>query len=279
MNRQSAFDWSRRFIGGILIGLGAIIPGVSGGVIAVAMGFYEKMLDAIGYFFRAPRDNINFLLPLGLGAGIGMLAFSKLVAWSMANYKDQIIFLFIGLIVGGMPSLVQTANSKGFKKRYLLPLLIAIGLILLPSRLGLIEETIQETENMSFVMGLFSGFVLALGTIAPGVSTSFILMYIGTYEVIIKAISEYDFITLFPVCVGFAVSALLIIKLIGFLFKRFYSYSYYTVIGFLIGSIILVFPSLGSGFDLVLNVLLFITGCVPIYLFERNKYGSITGSM
>ena len=101
MSRQDAVQFFKRFGAGAVIGLGSIVPGVSGGVIALTMGLYEAILEAITNFFQNPRRNILFLLPLGLGAGFGILVFSNLIAWLMENCKEQVLFLFIGFVAGG----------------------------------------------------------------------------------------------------------------------------------------------------------------------------------
>lgn len=271
MNKSSAMEFGKKLIAGVFIGIGAIIPGVSGGVIAVAMGVYERMINAISHFFSSPKENFMFLLPLGLGAGIGLLAFSRLVVLSMKYLGDQIIFLFIGLVIGGIPSLFKTANSKGFKPRYILALLFGIAAILMPTKFELIAQSIQKNSAIDFGTGFISGVILALGTIAPGINTSFILMYIGTYEGVMEAISALNISVLFPVCLGFGVSALLIIKVVSFLFKRFYSYSYYTVLGFLVGSIVLIIPPLRFNLTLLLNILVLLLGCASAYFFERGR--------
>ncbi|MGI6704978.1 MAG: DUF368 domain-containing protein [Clostridia bacterium] len=270
MNRQEVVRFLQRIGAGALIGLGSIIPGVSGGVLAVTMGLYEKILEAITGFFRNPRRNIIFLLPLGIGAGLGILAFSNVVAWSMANFGEQILFLFIGFVTGGIPSLLRKANSRGFKLRLLLALFLGLVLILMPARLELLVSPQQSNGSINFAMGLICGLILAVGTIVPGMSTSFILMYLGTYEAILRAISKLDIPVLFPMGIGFLLGALAIIKLVAYLFSRHQGYAYYGVLGLLIGSIILVFPGIQVNIVSLLNVLLFICGYGLSYLLEKK---------
>src|SRR5690554_1248977 len=168
MNRLAVIQFFKMFGAGAVIGLGSIVPGVSGGVIAVTMGLYERALEAITHFFRAPRENAIFLLPLGLGAGFGVLTFSNVVAWSIANYREQVLFLFIGFVVGGIPSLLHKANSQGFRVSMLLTLSLGLIMILLPARLEFLAPATKSGGTLNVGMGLISGFILAIGTIVPG---------------------------------------------------------------------------------------------------------------
>jgi len=270
MNRQEVGRFLQRIGAGALIGLGSIIPGVSGGVLAVTMGLYERILESITGFFRDPRRNIIFLMPLGIGAGISILAFSNIVAWSMAHYGDQILFLFIGIVVGGIPSLLRKANSQGFKLHLLLAFLLGLALILLPARLELLASPNQSNGSINFVMALICGFILAVGTIVPGMSTSFILMYLGTYEGILRAISRLNIPVLFPMGIGFLLGALAIVKLVAYLFSRHQGYAYYGVLGLLMGSILLIFPAIQVNLILLINILLFLIGYGLSYILEKK---------
>lgn len=269
MSRQDAVQFFKRFGAGAVIGLGSIVPGVSGGVIALTMGLYEAILEAITNFFQNPRRNILFLLPLGLGAGFGILVFSNLIAWLMENCKEQVLFLFIGFVAGGIPAFFRKANSQGFKARLLIFFILGLIIILLPAQLELIATGSQQ-QKLDFTMALLSGFILALGTIVPGMSSSFILIYLGTYEAIIRAISTIDIMHLFPVGIGFLLGALLIIKIVAYLFKHFQAQAYYTVLGLLIGSIVLIVPPFSLDMKLLINILIFALGSALAYFLEKS---------
>jgi len=271
MNRQAAIQFLKRFGAGVVIGIGSIVPGVSGGVLAVTMGLYERILEAITHFFRAPRHNAIFLLPFGLGAGFGILAFSNALAWLMSNYGEQILFLFIGFVVGGIPSLLRKANSEGFKARLLLSFAAGLAVMLLFARMELLAPATQNGGTIDFVTGLICGFILAVGTIVPGLSTSFILMYMGTYESILNAISVFDIPVLMSVGIGFVLGTLMIIKAVSYLFECFHAHAYYAVLGLLVGSILLILPPVRVGLPLLINLLLFTSGNILSYILEKNS--------
>ncbi|MDD2495997.1 MAG: DUF368 domain-containing protein [Tissierellia bacterium] len=256
----------KMFISGAVIGTGAIIPGVSGGVIAVAMGLYEKILDAVSNFFKSPKKNLIFLFPIGLGAVSCIYLLSGIVAWFMKNYSNQVIFLFFGLVVGSIPSLIKKANKNGFKVKYLIIAMLGIFLILSLEYLEFTVSSKNMSQSLDFVTAFICGAVLSVGTIVPGISTSFILIYLGTYENVMQAIHTLDLLVLIPMGIGFIATSLAIIKLVNYLFKNYTSYAYYAVLGLLIGSMVLIIPSDISSM-LLLNTLLFAAGfAIQIFL-------------
>ena len=216
--------WLKKFSAGCLIGLGAIIPGVSGGVIAMALGLYEPILKAASGFFRSPGKNIRRLAPIALGAGLSAVAFSGAISWLLGAYRRQVLFLFIGLVCGSVPSFLRAANRNGFKACYLLAAAPALLLVLLMQRIppGAGEQA------MDFSMLVLSGAILAVGIIVPGISASFILLYLGTYEGILKGLATGAFDVLTPVGIGFLAAAVLCVKALAYLFEHYHEYAYYT---------------------------------------------------
>ena len=110
---------------GFLIGIGAIAPGISGGAIAVIFGLYHRITDAIAHFYQDFPQKMKFLLPLCLGGGAGVLLFSHVIAYLFAYYNAPVRILFIGLMVGTLPSIFHTAAKEGFRRRYLLAFALA----------------------------------------------------------------------------------------------------------------------------------------------------------
>jgi len=269
VEKLTTLEFIKKFLSGAIIGIGAIIPGVSGGVLAVSMGLYEKMLDAISNFFRSPRENIIFMFPIGLGAVFCIYGLSGVVAWSMQNYGSQVLFLFIGLVMGSIPSLVKKANDHGFKARYLCMAALGLVLILSLEYMELIAPTIKTGGELDFYTSMVCGAVLSVGTIVPGISTSFILIYLGTYEIIMQSIHTLNITALIPLGIGFAATSVVIVKIVNYLFKNFHAYSYYAVLGLLIGSIVLILPDVRFDVTLGFNIVLFVTGVSLQLLLEK----------
>ena len=254
---------------GLVIGIGGILPGVSGGVMAVSLGIYRPMIDAVANFFKSPKKNILFLAPIGIGAALGLLLGAIVLDGVMVKYEAQVMFLFLGLVAGGIPSFIREANQRGFKVRYLIATIA--GALVASTLLFLDKEAAgsAEAESLRPLEALISGAILAVGTVIPGISTSFILMYLGWYKPAMSAVADFELVTLVFLGIGAVACALLTIKVARWLFDRFYGYAYYGVLGFLIISAILIFPGFSGGWDVVINLLLAAAGFVVAWLFGR----------
>lgn len=248
---------------GFLVGIGAIAPGISGGAIAVVFGLYSQITDAISHFYRDFKNKMRFLIPFGIGAVLGVALFSKVVDFFFTNYNIQTRCLFIGLIIGTLPSVFKTANKEGFRKRYLVPMAVVFALtltLLLLEGQGVGETVAAAAGTPSFPLMLVYGAVLGFGTIVPGVSSSFLLMSMGAYEQVLGAISSWDPMRILPLVIGFGVCVLLIAKLVDWLYRRAYGWMSYIVLGLLLGSIVPVIPPLGWNAVSLLSVALAIVG-------------------
>jgi len=263
--------WLKNFFAGCLIGIAAVIPGFSGGVVAIALGLYERILQAVGDFFREPKKKVRFLAPLALGSAAAMLVFSGVVSWLLENYREPVLFFFIGLVCGSVPSFLEKANQKGFRIRYLLATVLALLLLVLVHKL---DPRSSGTTPASFPMLLFSGGILAVGIIVPGISSSFLLLYLGTYEVILKGISTFSAKILVPVGLGTVIFGALCVKGITYLFEHYHEYAYYAVFGLLLGSVFLIIPPLQWNWQLLVDLLLLLGGFFLVFSLDKRKAGT-----
>jgi len=274
--RSDAF---RRFLTGILIGAGWILPGVSGGVMAVSLGIYSKMINAVGNFLRAKKQNFFYLLPIAIGGCIGIFLVSNLIEWLMSRWFNQVMYFFIGLVLGGVPALIREANtSSGFRKRYLFTFVLGLSIVLL---LFVSETTSITAEARTSIQpwhALLAGAFISVGTIIPGISTSFVLIIFGIYEPLLAALNDLNIGVLFYAGLGFAGMSLLSIKSIQLLFNRFPGYCLYCVLGFLIGSTCLAFPLPTLGLGLISELVLFALGLLISLLMSRSGQGNGQGS-
>ncbi len=246
---------------GLIIGIASITPGMSGGALAAALGLYERMVQAISHPLRDLRRNLVFLLPVGIGAAVGVVGFSNVMEWLMQQAPNQVKWLFLGLVAGSVPSLMRTANSKGFHWRWLLYTLVALASLPLFNLLQQSWSAVTAPGGSSGWMAFLGyGLMLAVGTIVPGISTSFILMAFGVYDQLLRAMATLDLEILFPTGLGFCLGVLLLARLVEMLFRRFHSQAYYTVLGFLLGSALLILPSPVFGWPLLLDIGLFVLG-------------------
>jgi len=264
--------WIQRFFAGLLIGIGWILPGVSGGVIAVSLGIYSKMINAVGSFFRSKKENFIFLLPIGLGAGAGFLLVSNVLEWLMVRWEQLVLLFFMGLVIGGIPSFIKEANSKsGFKWKYLIAFAAGLALIILLTVTEATEVAVAARTKILPWHALIAGAFISIGTIVPGISTSFVLILFGIYEPLLSALNSFQIDILFFAGLGFGIMSLLSIKSIQILFNRFPGYAYYCVLGFLAGSTYLAFPRPSLDYTLLIGIILFAAGLVISFLMGKSS--------
>ena len=257
MRRQESF-W-RNALAGLLMGIGCVLPGVSGGVMAVSFGLYRPMLDAVLGIFHDTRRKLLFLAPLALGGAAGLLLGARCLGTAMRLYEKPMLCLFTGFILGGVPDLLAEAEAGGrFRRRWLGALaggvLLALPMALL--RAQGVERALSLTPLQALAVGLAEG----VGTVVPGLSTSFLLMNLGWYQAYLDALAHPQAGVLGLVALGFAASALASMKAVQWLFDHARGYAYYAVLGFLLVSVALVFPGFGSGWTLWMQLAALLAG-------------------
>lgn len=235
------------YIKGIAIGAGAILPGISSGVFCVIFGLYDKLIDSILGFFHNCKSNFLFLLPIFLGAFTGILFLSNILLFLFNQYPIPSYFSFIGLILGSLPALFKQAhNTKHFRLSYLIYLFFSLSITIV---LILVEKHVSYSIcNTSFGCLVLCGFFMSAGVVIPGVSSTAILMCLGIYSIYLSAVSNLTIAILFPMGIGLILGGLLFMKLIQYFLKHHYVPTYYAIIGFVIGSILMIYP--GFSFDI-----------------------------
>lgn len=268
----------RNILIGFIIGGGMILPGVSGGVLAVIFGIYENMIDAFLTFFKNVKKNILFLGPIIIGVLIGAITFGKILFFLFDKYPMEAQFAFIGLIVGGIPSLVSEVKCSNIGKINI-PLLITtliISLSLFVLGKGTFNIDFSSNLNngiMSFILLFITGFIFISGKIIPGISSSFMLMLIGMYQFLLNilnnplGLSQNEYMQLIPFALGIATGLVSLLKLVQHLIKKYFSLTYSAIIGFVIGSISAIYPGITFNQHGLVSVILLIVGYICIRKF------------
>ena len=245
---------------GTLIGVGAITPGVSSGVICVILGIYEKLLNSVLNIFKSFKENIKFLFPIGIGLIIGMIIFGNILNYLLYAYPMQVCFTFIGLILGSVPQLLKEIQKKGkFKFEYtwymFVTMTIGVGMVILENRIN-----INSGTEFSFWYLVFAGMCMSIGVIVPGVSSTVILMLIGVYSAYLTSIAGLYLPILIPIGIGLIIGCLICMKIIKYLLDNFYIQTFFSIIGFTVGSVFVLYP--GITFDLrgLISILCFLLG-------------------
>lgn len=237
------------FIKGFILGIANVIPGVSGGTMAVSMGLYELILSSIGNFFKDIKGNFIKLLPIILGILVAIVSTSKLVTYALTNYKAQTLCLFIGLIFGGVSLIMRKIKGKGSKTNYLIFFVIFFFVISLNFlKTGLIEISFANMGIIDYLLLLLMGFIASSAMVIPGISGSFILMVLGYYDKIIYTISTItDFsklgsnlLILVPFGIGVIIGIVFMAKLITNLIKKYETKTYFAIMGFVLSSVVVL---------------------------------------
>ena len=224
---------------GALVGLGAVLPGISGGVLCVIFGVYKTIMEFLADPFRKLKTHFPKLLPFGIGAVIGFLGIAKLLAFLLERYEAPSVCLFIGLIAGMLPSLFREAGEQGRSKASYISLSIA-AVAVFALLITLKVLSVEITPN--FIWYLFCGFALALSVIAPGMSFSTLLMPLGLYQPFVDGISSFDFGVLIPAGIGALATVILFAKLVDMLFDRHHSIAFHAIVGVVIAATIMIIP-------------------------------------
>lgn len=258
---------------GICIGAGAILPGISSGVFCVIFGIYEKLVDSIINFFKNIKENFFFLLTIFIGAVIGIVIFGNILKYLFNVFEIQTKFMTIGLILGCMPSLFKQANNKkGFRLHYLIytfiSFLIALLLIIIENNF---EFTTLFSNNSNFYYLVFCGFCMSCGIIIPGISSTVILMCLGVYYIYLNAVSIFDLSILVPMAIGVFIGSIFFLYLIKYLLDKHYSQTFYSIIGFVFGSVFILFPKFIFDFSYIISSLLILLGFLISYKLSIKK--------
>ncbi len=274
-------------IKGFIMGIANIIPGVSGGTLALTLGIYEDLIHAVGHFTKSFKRNIRFLVPVGLGLGISILTMSGVIKYSFQYYPLLTAIFFTGLVAGGIPSISKSAKPFDVSNRKFSNFLIFILAFSLVIGMAILEtmrpETVGELQKLDFgsaVSFILVGIIVAGTMILPGVSGSLLLMLLGHYDNILAAIVSlatfkdflYNFTMLSLYGIGILIGLIGMARLVEFLFAKFRQKTLFGVLGFMYASVLSVpIVSLHDAtftidfLSIIISLVLFVSGFLIAY--------------
>ncbi len=250
---------------GTAIGCAFIIPGFSSGSVAAILGIYERLVGAIADLFSDFRRSVRTLIPIGIGMVVGILALLYPLEWALSSFPIPTVCLFLGLALGGIPSVTDKLTGKPKIKDafcFLLPLLFAIGLAFLP--LGR-EVDLFAIGPFGFLLLFLVGVAGASALVIPGISGSMVLLILGYYNPIIRMITGYLFrgeallrciLTLGTVALGIATGFFLISYVMKRLLAAHPRSTYFAILGFILGSAPALFSSVARECELTVETAL-----------------------
>ena len=256
------------FLIGILMGFGAILPGVSSGVFCVIFGIYEKLVNSIVNFFKDFKNNFLFLFPIALGGIVGIVLFGNVIKYFFSLYKFQSCYVFIGLILGTVPALFkQASTNKYVELKNIIPLIISffigIGLIFLEKILDFNSGIAPIVSNPLYLT--LCGFLMSIGIVVPGISNTVILMCLGVYSTYLNSVATINLHVLIPIGIGVLLGGLLWVRVIKYLFDKHHQTTSMCIIGFTLGSVFVLFPGFAHGISGIICYLLFFVSLVLSY--------------
>jgi len=232
-------NWFLRFFKGVIIALGFILPGVSGGVLAAILGLYERMLRFLANMRENFKENVLFFLPVGIGGIVGIGLLSGPLEYLLEHHNLIVLWGFSGAIIGTLPSLVKESTRRHRRDGidYLWFGAALIGGFLFLYHLGDIFGVIYA----SFFGFVVAGALIALGILVPGLSPSNLLLVMGLYDPMLDGFRDFDLAgTFLPIALGGFIAMLLFSKLMEMLITRFHSRVYHFIIGLVFSSTALI---------------------------------------
>lgn len=264
---------------GFIIGIGKIIPGVSGALLAITLGVYEKAVKSIGTFFKDPINNFKFLFPLGIGVVLSIPLTSKFILYLLDNFYIQVMLLFIGLITGGIIPMFSKINIKNIKISNYIVMFLSFIFVLSLSFIG-DNLFLYEVNNslLKSLIYLLIGFIDAATMIIPGISGTAVMMLLGLYDMLLNLLSSLNNINsiinnlnlIIPYIIGIILTIIILSKMMSYLFENKSDTIYSSIIGFSISSVLILFIDLFKYNIKIYYFIFLILGLVISYKLEKK---------
>lgn len=257
-----------RILCGFCLGISVFAPGISGSIMAIVMGIYDKLIDITSNPFKNFKNNLKFIFPLGIGATLSLVLFVLVLSYLFEIYEKAVFMLFIGLIAGNLPMVYKEARKSKFRWYYILGGVCAVAVAFV---IGILSESVGETqvfaENTNLLYLAVSGALAGFASLVPGMSVSMILIVMGVYDYLIASAKSLDVITIAVVGVAFVLSMVVSSKLIKYIFSKFSGMAHFMVMGFLIGSIGGIFFTLPKNGSNLAGIIMLVIGLAISLLF------------
>lgn len=260
--------WLLRVLQGALIGAGAILPGISGGVLCVIFGIYQPMMALLAHPIRTFKKHAGLLLPVFIGGLLGFLGLARLVEWLFEISSNLAIWLFIGLIAGMTPSLFKEAGKEGRPRSAWVSLIVSLAAVL--GLLLLLQNVTSLNIQPNIWWYLVCGLLWGVSMVVPGLSSSSLLIFLGLYAPMVTGIANFSPEVIVPMIVGVLLLVLVSARMINYLFKKHYPPAFHMVVGFVIASTVVIIPRTYDGVtDILLCAGCFVLGFVIAWLMDR----------
>lgn len=257
-----------RLVQGFIIGAGGILPGISGGVLSVIFGIYRPVMEMLAHPKSALRRHFHLLLPVGVGAALGFLGGSSLILVLFDHSEKLATCLFIGLILGTLPSLWTEAGVQGRARSSYVS--CGVCFLVLSSILLYAQYGAFYTMDEGFFGFLFCGVLWGLSLIVPGMTSSSILMAVGLLTPMVEGFTRFDLAVIAPWLLGMGIVVLALARLVNWCFTAHYSLFYHGVVGIILASTLVIIPlHYASASEALLCLLSAALGALAAYLSAK----------
>lgn len=263
-----------RITKGFIIGASMLVPGASGGTMAIILGIYDELIHAVSTLRQNFRGNAVLLGTYAAAGVLGILLFSRPMLAAVTLWHKPTLFLFLGAILGSIPPLYRKVRISRVKPSNIIVALF--GALLGICTMYLPEGVFQMSTGFhlqNFSMLIAAGVIIAVALILPGISASYILLMLGMYDLTLIALKEFNLYYLVPLIIGVLGGTFLTAGILEREMKRHPQFTYMLIIGFMLGSLAQVFPGVPSGAEIVPCLLTFFIGlAVILWIGRKRKY-------
>ena len=267
-NRSFVERWLRDLLCGVLIGAGAILPGVSGGVLAVVFDIYRPLMETLTHPRAAIPRYWKWFIPLGLGWCLGFLGFAKGIAAAIHVSSTVTTWLFIGLIVGTVPSLFREAGKEGRSAGSWVSM--AVCALAVFFSLFYVGKVICVTVEPNFWWYNFCGALWGMSVVIPGMTSSSVMMALGLYQPMLEGLARLNLLVLSACLPGMILTILLLARLVSWFFRRHYAVAFHGILGIVLASTCAIVPTVyGSAGEALLSALCCLVGFALAFALAR----------
>ena len=260
--------WLRDLLCGVLIGSGAILPGVSGGVLAVVFDIYRPFMEVLTHPKTAVPKYWKWFPPLGLGWCVGFLGFAKGIAACMELSQAVTTWLFIGLIVGTLPSLFREAGRQGRRAAAWASLVLCAGGVF--AGLIYMSRIVHVSVTPNFWWYNFCGVLWGMSVVIPGMTSSSVMMALDLYQPMLQGLADLDLLVLSACLPGMFLTILLLARVVSWFFRRHYAVAFHGILGIVLASTCAIVPTVyGSAGEALLSALCCLVGFALAFALAR----------
>ncbi|MBQ9080049.1 MAG: DUF368 domain-containing protein [Clostridia bacterium] len=253
---------------GCIVGIGAILPGVSGGTLCYVFGIYDPLLETLSNPIKGLKKYWFMLIFVMLGVGVGFVGFAGVTNWLLGLNEGVVLCVFVGLIAGTLPELWRDAGEQGRGKASIVSMIVSFAAI---SAVFFVFKNVWHlTIQPNFVGWLLCGLLWGLSFIVPGFSSSTLLLFFGIYEKMSEGISHLDFGVLIPLGIAMLATLLLFSRLMKLVFSKYHSIVSHCVLGFVVATTLMILPSFNTSLiNIFIYIFCIICGCAASILLSK----------